>query len=154
MRRSFIAIPVFVLASLALVACGNDNKSSGAGGARAVTAVKGDAFCMQSTKVDGLMAKMGTLFGGDPAASEAALNALVDEATKSEALAPTDIVDVLKVSVQGFRDLKTGLEKFNWDITAAGADPKFLALLQSPELDKASTTLTTYLSDKCGIASS
>jgi len=152
MLRSFIAVPVFALASVALVACGDDEKSSGGG--RAATAVEGDAFCVQATEVDALMANMATLFGGDPAASEAALTALIDEATKAEALAPTDIVDVLKVSVQGFRDLATGLEKYDWDINAAAADPKFAALLESAEQEKASTSVESYLSEKCGIASS
>jgi len=150
MRRSLIAIPVLALASLAFVACGDDKKSSGGG--RAATAVEGDAFCVQATKVDGLMANMDTLFGGDPAASEAALTSLIDEATKAEALAPTDIVDVMKISVQGFRDLAPGLEKFDWDINAAAADPQFLALLESPELEEASSTVETYLTEKCGIA--
>lgn len=153
MRRSLIAIPVLALASLAFVACGDDKKSSG-GGVRAATAVEGDAFCVQATKVDGLMAEMDTLFGGDPAASEAALKALVDEATKAEAIAPTDIVEALKVSVQGFRDLAKGLEKFDWDINAAAVDPEFLALLESPEVEEASSTVETYLTEKCGLAAS
>ena len=150
MRRLLTAIPVLALASLAVVGCGDDKKSSGGG--RAATAVEGDAFCVQAAKVDGLMTNMDTLFGGDPAASEAALTSLIDEATKAEALAPTDIVEVMKVSVQGFRDLARGLDKFDWDINAAAADAKFVALLESPELEEASNTVETYLSEKCGIA--
>jgi len=152
MRRSLLTIPVLVLVSSALVACGDDEKSSGGG--RAATAVKGDAFCVQAAKVDEQMGGMDAMFGGDPAASEAALNSLIDEATKAEALAPTDIVDVLKLNVQGFRDLAAGLEKFDWDINAAGADPEFLALLENLELEDASTKVESYLSEKCGIASS
>ena len=58
----------------------------------------------------------------------------------------------MKVSVQGFRDLARGLDKFDWDINAAAADAKFVALLESPELEEASNTVETYLSEKCGIA--
>jgi len=153
MRRSLIAVPLLALASVALVACGDDATSSGGGG-RSATAVEGDAFCVQATKVDGLMANMAAIFGDDPAASEAALTLVVDEQTKAEALAPDDIVDVVKVTVQGFRDIATGLKKFNWDLSAASADPDFAALLASPEQDEASTKLGSYLSEKCGIAAS
>jgi len=151
MRRSLIALPVLALASLALVACGDDDKSSGSGGARAATAVEGDAFCLQAAKVDNAMSGMDS-FGEDPAASEAALKSLIAEATKAEALAPTDIVDVLKKSVQNFRDIAAALEKFNWDFDAAIADPEVVTLLESPEFADASDAVESYLSDKCGIA--
>jgi len=152
MRRSLIAVPVFALASFALAACGDDEKSS-SGGGRAATAVKGDAFCVKATEVDGLIANMAMAFG-DSAATETALKALVDGATQAEALAPTDIADEVTVSVQGFRDLAAGLEKFDWDLEAASADPDFLALMEGTEADAASARLETYLLEKCGIASS
>ena len=152
MRRCLLALPVLAFASLAVVACGDDDDQSSSGGDRAATAVEGDAFCVQAVAVDGVMDGMGAVFGDDPAASEAALTALVAEATKAEALAPADIVDALSRNVQGFRDLAAALEEFDWDINTATADPDVLALLESSELEEASSTVETYLSEKCGIA--
>ncbi len=153
MHRHFIAVPLLALAALSLVACGDDEKSSG-GGTRAATAVNGDAFCTQATKVDEQMGTMAAIFGDEPAASEAAITAIIDEQVKAEALAPTDIVDVVTTNIQGFRDIAAGLKKFDWDFAAASADPAISALLENPDLQANSDKLDAYLSDKCGIASS
>ena len=92
------------------------------------------------------------LFGGDPAAFETALDALVASAEAAQKIAPTDVEARITKSVNGFKDLRTGLKKFNFDFEAAAADPEFAALLEDPDLEANGNEIDAYLSEKCGIA--
>ena len=142
-------LPVLALSLFALtvVACGDDEP------ARAATAVKGDAFCTAAAEVDALTDGMSeALFGGDPAAFETALDALVASAEAAQKIAPTDVEARITKSVNGFKDLRTGLKKFNFDFEAAAADPEFAALLEDPDLEANGNEIDAYLSEKCGIA--
>jgi|JI10StandDraft_1071094.scaffolds.fasta_scaffold705458_2 hypothetical protein len=145
-RFAVLALPLF---ALTVVACGDDESSP----SRAATATEGDAFCTAAEKVDALSNSMGeALFGGDPAAAEAALAELVSAGEAAEKVAPTDIQQRVTTSIDGFQQLQTQLKKYNFDLAAAEADPEVLALLQNEELEANGDALDTYLSDKCGIA--
>ena len=134
-----------------MVACGDDEKSS----SRAATAVAGDAFCTEATKVDELTDAMGAaLMSGDPVQFESGLDALINAAESAEKVAPTDIVQQINTSIDGFKQLRAGLEKFNWDFDAAAADPEFAALMENEDLETNGTEIDEYLAEKCGIEAS
>jgi hypothetical protein len=142
-RLAVLALPLF---ALTVVACGDDEP------ARAATAVKGDAFCTEATKVDELSRAMGpALDSGDPVQAEAALGALIAAGDAAEKVAPTDIQQNVSASIGGFRQLQTELKRFDFDVVAAQSDPAIIALFDDEELEASNVELEAYLSDKCGI---
>jgi len=152
MRRSLIAVPVLALASLALVACGDDDKSSGGGGVRAATAVEGDAFCTAAAAAD--VAGDSTsvaIDAGDPTGIKSAVDAAVAAAQAAQKLAPTDIAATVDNVVKVQLDIRDLFASNDYDLAAVAQDPAFAEMQADASVDETATELDTYLEDKCGI---
>lgn len=122
----------------ALAACSNDEP--------------GD-FCTLAGTVEDAQAEVDRgLSSGDPAEIERTITAAIAAGRDAVSVAPPEIADDARAAVDGQDELARILADYDWDLTAASADPDLGALMSDQEVAAANDRLETYLFDECGIA--
>jgi hypothetical protein len=134
---------------LGFTACGSSDSV-------AATATEGDAFCKLAQTAKDDNDSLNALDGSDIAKIKVELSGAIDSLTAAVAKAPTDIVDTAKTLLSKEVELETLLKKNDYDVEKMSASDEGKKLLD--DADKSAKTagdkFDTYLSDKCGIASS
>jgi hypothetical protein len=136
-------LPLFVaLAPLTLAACGDDGP--------AATATEGDAFCKAAEVADKAGKDLDkAIQSADTKAVEDGFEKLLKAAKAAEAVAPTDIADVVKENNELIVEFNELFEDSDWDLLAVFEDEEFSELVE--DSDKVDEDLEEYLDDKCGI---
>ena len=144
MRKSLV---LATIVALGMTACGSS-------GGTAATATRGDAFCKLAQTAKDDNDALDAVVTSDTTKLKLDLGAAIDSLSAAVAKAPKDIVVTAKLLLSKEEDLETLLKKYNYDVTKMSASDEGKKLVDDTSAKTAGQDFDTYLSDKCGIASS
>lgn len=150
MKRSTTLLLGAALATTVLVACGDDDSTSGSSDADYCARIA--AYRAEADGLDAVFASDTP----DPAATEDAFTSMQTMVNDLQDGAPSEIADDVDTMAGAIDNVVTIFSKYDWDFTKLAAAPEFVQLqedLSGPEMEAASTRLTEYSQSTCGIGS-
>ena len=140
-------IALLSLAVVSVAACGST-------GGQAATAQSGDGFCKLAQVAKDDNDALSNLDPTDPAKVKVQLSGAIDSLSSLSAKAPKDIEATTKTLLAAEEKLESLLKANDFDFVKFASSDEGKKLIADDSINKAGDSLDTYLSDKCGIATS